>query len=755
MIRMSKLLKWSRRAFIGISTVGVGGALVVGVAIRPGDRRDLVTKDVSDDDEHLLNLWVKIGEDDQVTAIVPHSEMGQGAQTALAQLLAEEMDADWTKISVIEAPATDEYANWALIKGFVAGMSGSDLTEMPSFIVPSADGLFLTLAKTMGMQITGGSASIATTGIYGMRVAGAAAREMLTKAAAAQWGISEKGITVSNGQVIHSANGQKKLFGQLAKDASQFIPSRSPKLKESSEFSIVGKDIPRLDIPSKVDGTAQFGIDASVPGLKYAAVKAAPVFGAKLDSVDEKKDRDIKGIEAIVKLDNAVAVVADSYWVAQKYLDQLSISWSETANGSVSSDRLYEQFSTDIDTAISSKQLESDIEEGDAAQAISQSKEIIEAVYKVPFLAHACMEPMNATVSINEEGCQIWTGTQNPLGLRNDVAKALELEPHQVKVNQHFMGGGFGRRAFTDFAVQAALIAKQVKQPIKVIWSRPEDIQHDLYRPAVVSKFRASLDDTGDLISWENTYHEKHEPAEAPVIPYKVPHKSIKHAKSPTHVPFGYWRSVDHSQHGFFTEGFLDEVISAAGKDAYLYRRELLSHLPRYQRVLDLAAEKSLWSSKVREGQGRGISIQHSFGSLVAQVVEVHYEDKKIHVDKVTVAVDVGLAVSPDGVAAQMESGIIYGLSAALYGEIWIENGAVKQSNYDDYPVVRMSDAPVIETHIINSGEQWGGAGEPSTPGIAPALAGAIYQATGTRIRELPISKYDFEYKQAETEEII
>ncbi len=389
------------------------------------------------------------------------------------------------------------------------------------------------------------------------------------------------------------------------------------------------------------------------------------------------------------------------------------------------------------------------------SSAFGQADKVVEATYTVPFLAHTTMEPMNATARVAGEQVEVWVGSQNPLGFRHEVADALEIDSAQVTLHQHMMGGGFGRRASGDVAVQAARLAKATGVPVKLMWSREEDVRHDIYRPAVASQFRAALDADGNVLAWDNLFHEKHEPAEAPIIPYAIPAQNIAYTDSPTHVPFGPWRSVDHSQHGFFTEGFFDEVADAAGKDPYLLRRELLAEHPRHLAVLDLAAEKAGWGEELPAGRGRGISLQESFGSLVAQVVDVTVQAGVVAVDRVVCAVDCGFAVSPDGVAAQMESGIIYGLSAALYGNIEIKNGAVVQGNFHDYKSVRMNEAPQIETFIINSNVPWGGAGEPGTPGIAPALASAVFQATGTRVRQLPLSNYDFAYQVVEPEEVI
>lgn len=462
----------------------------------------------------------------------------------------------------------------------------------------------------------------------------------------------------------------------------------------------------------------------------------------------------MNGVTDVVELDDAVAVVADSYWTAKKALSVLDINWQDVAANAVNSEGIFEQFQNDIAVAMVSGEITSDRDHGDTNAALESASRVIEREYKVPYLAHACMEPMNALAVVEGNTCEIWTGTQNPLGFKHEIAVAMELEPANVKVNNFFMGGGFGRRATPDTAIQAAKLAKVTGKPIKLIWSREEDIQHDIYRPAVLSKFRAALDADGQAVAWENRYVDKHEPAEAPLIPYAIDNQAIGAVDSPTHVPFGPWRSVDHSQHGFFTESFIDELAVEAGEDPFEYRLARLKDHPRHTAALKLAAEKADWGAPLAKGQGRGIALQESFGSIVAEVVDVTVIEGKVLVDKVTIAVDPGFAVSPDGLKAQMESGVIYGLTAALHGEISIKDGRVVQGNFDTYPMVRMDKAPDIETHIINSMKSWGGAGEPGTPGIGPALTNAIFAATGTRVRELPVSKYDLNVDFVESGEV-
>jgi len=741
--------KWTRRGFITAGVVG-GTALVVGVALRPGNRNQALAPLVSTEGESLLNAWVKIDRDNVVTVIVPHSEMGQGVHSALAQMLADELDARWEDVRILQAPAADEYANYALAKGFlVAGVA------IPRVLVPTVDGLMMKASELMHLQITGGSLSVRATGVYGMRVAGAAAKELLLTAAAESWQVPVAELAGKDGQVVHAGSGRTSPYAEFAGAAGTLEPPAAPRLKTPDQFTVMGRSVVRPDLLSKVTGAAKFGIDADVPGMKHAAIRRAPVFGATVARVDDAAARSMPGVVQVVKLDDAVAVVADRYWQAQRALAAVTVEWRQTGAERLDSDALFAQFETDMDAAVAAGKEETDLAIGDARKSLASASRVVEAAYRVPYLAHTCMEPMNATADVRDGGCDVWTGTQNPLGFRHSIAEALGLEPAKVRVHNAYLGGGFGRRAIPDYAIQAAQLSAAVGVPVKLIWSREEDIRQDHYRPAVLSRFKAGLDDAGGLVAWENQFVDKHEPGEAPYIPYGVPDQFVHYAESPTHVPFGPWRSVDHSQHGFFTESFIDEVAHAAGRDPYQYRRDLLSDKPRHRTVLDLAAEKAGWDQPLPKGRGRGIALQESFGTLVAQVVEVTVDAGNVKVDRVVCVVDPGFAVSPDGLTAQMESGIIYGLTAALHGEISIREGAVVQSNFHDYPMVRMDESPLIETHIVASGGAWGGAGEPGTPGIAPALTNAIFKATGTRIRELPVTRYDLNFRVEEPDEVV
>lgn len=741
--------KWTRRGFISAGFIA-GGGLIVGVAIRPGNRAGDFASYAKGDDETLLHTWVKLDSNNVVTAIIPHSEMGQGVGTALAQMLADELDADWNLVKFEEAPAISAFANYPLGKGLLMGG-----VDMPDFVVPTVDGVLIRTAQALDLQITGGSLSVRTTGAYGMRVAGAAVKQMLRVAAAQTWQVPVDQVVAKDSQMIHEATGRSEPYSAFAAAAAEMTPPASPTLKTSDQFKIMGRHVQRHDLPSKVDGTATFALDVRLPDMLYATVKRAPTFGGGVDNIDDTQTRTIKGVIDVVRLpaaevsaliggfstEESVAVVAEGYWQAKRGLDALNIEWAATDNDSVSSDAIFAQFDRDISAGIDRQ---ADVSQGDLTTSMANASQIIEAEYQVPFLAHTCMEPLNATAVVKDGFCEIWIGCQSPLSFRQAVADSLGFDVENVTLNNCFMGGGFGRKSRPDYAIQAAQLAAKVGRPVQLIWSREEDVQQDFYRPAVQSRFRGALDDNGNLTAWENTYAGKMEPVEAPLIPYTVAVKDIGHVASPTHVPLGAWRSVDHSQHGFFTESFIDEVAVAAGQDSYEYRVARLQHLPRQLAVLRKAATEAQWDVPLAPGRGRGIALQESFGSIVAEVVEVTVSDGNLSVDRVVAVIDAGYAISPDGMKAQIESGIIYGLSAALYGEITIKDGAVAQSNFHDYSSLRMSKAPTIETHIINSGEVMGGAGEPGTPPIAPALANAIFNATGERIRQLPIKNAMF-----------
>lgn len=726
--------KWTRRAFL---TAGVlaGGGLIVGIAIRPGNRTPELAKLMEKGDEVLVNAWVKLLPDNRVTVIVPHVEMGQGAHTALPMMLAEDMDVDWDTVSIEEAPAHEAYVTSDIARDFV--LPG----EVPGIIDDTIKGAFIKISQAMDLQITGGSYSVRGTGVRSMRVAGAAVRQLLIQAAAQEWGVPESEIRTEKSVLFHDASERSAQYVHFAKQVAEQKASNTPTLKPSSEFTIIGKrEIQRFDIPAKVDGSAQFGMDVAMPNMKYATIKAPSVFGSTVNSVDGSAALQQNGVHKVVNLGDCVAVIADGYWQAKKAIALVKMELGETGFETLNTAGMLEKFRADLDLAVLNGDEKEDYAAGDARSALSDASSTIEAEYSVPYLAHATMEPMNCTALIDGDTIHVWTGTQNPLGTRNALAEEFDFDPHKVQVHNHYLGGGFGRRANPDYPIQAVKIAKQMPgTPVKLIWSREEDTRHDYYRQAMVSRFKGGLDADGNAVAWENQFHEKHEPVEASDIPYSIANKLIHYTDSPTHIPFGAWRSVDHSAHAFFTESFVDELAVAANKDSYEFRRRLLADQPRIKKVLETAATMAGWGSDLPTGWGRGIALHSSFGTIVAQVAVVDVSGGEVKVDKVYCAADPGYAVSPDGFTAQMESGIIFGLTAALYGDITIENGAVKQSNFHDYPMVRMKNAPEIEVSIINSGEKVGGGGEPGTPPIAPAVANAVYAATNKRIRRLPI----------------
>lgn len=733
-------MKMNRRRFL-LGTTVIGGGLLLGYAVTRPTRQSLANRDHTEAGQSFLTTWLRIDPDNQVTIVVPHSEMGQGVLTSLPMMAADEMDADWTQVRVEQAPATDLFANGVLIKGFAMSMG----LTVPAFLDRTVDFATLKAAEIMNMQITGGSSSVRFTGEMGMRAAGAAAREMLINAAAAQWDVAASECDARNSFVYHDASGRSASFGELASAAAAVEPPRNPTLKTPDRFTLMGTAVPRVDIPAKVDGSAMFGVDARPDGMLYAAVTTAPVFGGKLtrvDNVDAVMQR--RGVQRVIELEDAVAVVADNYWRASEALKQLQPVFTGTEfDGSNSSD-IFAQFDTALDSAERNK----DVHAGDAAEAFASATEIIDARYRVPYLAHAAMEPMNCTVHFHDGRCDVWTGTQDNLGIRGRVATVAELDENAVTVHPFYLGGGFGRRLpqSTNTIDQATRIASHFDVPVQTLWSREEDTRQDYYRPAVSSRFRAGLDANGQLIAWENVYTGKNEPIEAAHIAYQVPSQQIDYVESPTHVPFGAWRSVAHSQHSFFLESFTDELAWHANQDPLQYRLSLLTDKPRHRRVLQEAAARAGWTTPAPEGRARGIALQESFGSIVAEVAEVSLtEDGAVRVNKVVCAIDCGRVVNPDTAASQVESGIIYGLTAAMYGQISIENGRVKESNFHDYEMLRLAESPQIEVILLESGDApVGGLGEPATPPISAAVTNALYALTGQRVRELPLKNYRF-----------
>ena len=711
--------KWSRRAFIGAGTVAGGGFLlgVAGFTFAPG-RHTLVSADAVDKGQ--LTTWITVTPDNLVTILIPHCEMGQGTPTALAMMAAEELEAEWSLVRVHEAPALDEYANGYVIRAIGGGY-------VPAVLGRGVDYGTYKMAEWFGFQVTGGSTAVRGTGEYGMRVAGAAAKEMLLAAAAQQWGVPVSECVAKGSRVTHASSGRGATFGELARSAAtQSVPT-SPALKNPDSFTIRRTSLPRLDLPSKVDGSAKYAIDFSTPGMLYAAVEIAPVQGGTLVSVDTTPAESMPGVKKVVKLNEAVAVVADSFWRARRALAALQPQFSDAGHGDVSTSSIFAAF----DKAL-----------GAPPEVPKGAAKVVTADYRAPFLAHATMEPMVCTAKVEGNRAEVWTGVQDPLNARSVAAKALGIDAANVRLTNFTLGGGFGRRLpFTfDYVDLAVRVAKAMSPaPVKTIWTRENDLQHDYYRGAALSRHAGALDASGAPLAAHSNYTGGGD-GEAVFMPYAIAGKDAGEKKAAHPIRLGQWRSVLNSQHGFFKESFIDEMAHAAGKDPFEFRRGLLGDQPRFKAALEKAAAMAGWGTALPPGEGRGIAICESFGTIVAEVVHVAVSaEGRLKVLQVYAAVDCGDVVNVDTATAQVEGGIIFALSAALLSEITIAQGRVVETNFRDYPMIHIADAPKVTTAFIRSDAPLGGLGEPPVPPLAPALANAIYAATGIRVRTLPI----------------
>jgi isoquinoline 1-oxidoreductase beta subunit len=724
----------SRRGFI-LGGALAGGGLVLGYALSPFSNLPRA-RALEGGDGALLLTWVKLAPDGTVTVIVPHSEMGQGVHTALPMMLAEELDADWSQVRMEQAPADPAFANGPLVHEYLRGD-----VSVPKLLLGASDFAARKLAEFMSLQITGGSLSVRATGEDGMRRTGAAARWMLIQAAAARWGVPASEVTTEKGVLHHAASSRSASYGELATRAADFDPPASLPLKSKSAYTIVGTSKPRFDIPAKVDGSARYGVAVRLPGMVFAAVQASPVFGGTLASHDAAAASGKRGVKQVVALPSAVAVVADNWWRAEQALQAADAKWSDGAGAAHSSASIYSA----MEQALARGELEKDYAFGDADKALRGAVSVVERTYRVPWLAHATMEPVGCVAHWQDGKLELWGAFQDGLGARAHAAKVAGVALANVTLHQTAMGGGFGRRGSTlNFLDQAIGIAKQVDAPVSLIWSREEDMTQDNYRNASLARMRAGLDASGKPIAWLHEFTEKHDPEDATWIAYGIENRAARFANGTDPIPFGPWRSVDNSHHGFFIESFMDELAFEAKADPFEYRRDLLAGAPRHRAVLEAVARMSGWGTPLPRGRGRGISLKESFTTIVAQVAEVSVgDDGKARVEQVWCAADPGEVVHPDGFAAQLEGGIIYGLTAALYGEISIDGGRVVEKNFPDYPMVKMADAPRIHVEVVASGARTGGAGEPGTPPTAAALANAVFAATGKRIRELPLRKHD------------
>ena len=714
--------KWTRRAFIGAGSLVGGGFVlgVAGVAFAPG-RHSVVSADAIDKGE--LTTWITVTPDNFITILIPHCEMGQGSQTGLAMMAAEEMEAEWERVRIQEAPALDAYANAYMLRAFTGD-------SMPAPLGRAIDYGAYRLARWFGTQATGGSMAVRGTG-YGMRIAGAAAREMLLAAAAERFGVRADECTAARSHVTHAASGRSATFGELAKAAAAIPAPSNPPMKDPDTYTIRRTAQPRFDIPSKVNGGVRYGIDFTLPGMLYAAVDIAPVQGGRLVSVDPAPAKVLPGVKEVVELEEAVAVVADSYWRARKALAALSPVYDDAGHGDVSSASIFAAF----DEAL-----------GAAPEMPAEAAKVVTADYRVPFLAHATMEPMACTVRVDGDRADVWAGTQDPLNARSTAASALDFDTDQVHLTNLMLGGGYGRRLpfCFDYVDIAARIAKAMSPtPVKMVWSRETDTQHGYYRPAAMCRYAGALDADGRPLA-VGAHYAGGGDGESLFLPYAIPDQRFDGRSASHHVREGAWRSVLNSQHGFFKESFIDELAHAAGRDPYEFRRDLMDEHPRFRAALVRAAEMAGWGSPLPEGEGRGIAIAESFGSIVAQVAHVAVSPQgELRVRNVYAAVDCGDVVNTDSATAQIEGGVVFGLSAAMVAEITIDEGRVAQSNFHDHQMIRMADAPHVEVDFIHSGERLGGLGEPGVPPVAPAVTNAIYAATAIRVRDLPIKNHD------------
>ncbi len=707
----------SRRAFLKASAAAGGGMLVsLTMPKAIGDAES------ADADAFAPDAFIRIDRSGQVTLIIPQVEMGQGTYTSMPMLIAEELEVELKQVRIEHAPPDDR-------------LFGNSV---------------------LGFQVTGGSTSVRAFW-EPLRMAGATARSMLVSAAAASWQVNASSCRAEKGEVIHVPTGRRLAYGALADKAASLPTPDKVALKDPKDFKLIGTTAKRLDAPDKVNGKAVFGIDVKVPGMKIAAVAACPVIGGKLARVDDSKAKAVRGVRRVIRLEDAVAVIADHMWAAKKGLAALDIVWDGGKNADVSTADIVKQLEDAANgPAVVAKQ------EGDIAKAMAGAVKTVEATYQLPFLAHATMEPMNCTAHVRNDGCDVWVGTQVATRARAAAAAVTGLPLEKVQVHNHLLGGGFGRRLDVDSITQAVQIARQVDFPVKVVWSREEDIQHDVYRPYYYDRLAAGLDEKGLPIAWSHrvvgsSIEARWAPpafvngldsdaVEGAAGPYAFPNVLVEYVRQepPPGLTTGWWRGVGMTHNAFMVEGFIDELAAAAKKDPVAYRRALLETNSRMRAALELAAEKAGWSKALPGGVGRGVSVMFGFGTYIAEIAEVGVaKDGQVRVQRVVCAVDCGRTVNPDTIKAQIEGGIIFGITAALYGEITLAKGRVLQSNFDTYQMLRIDEAPTIEVYIIDSDAESGGIGEPGTSAIAPAVVNAIFAATGKRLRRLPINPAD------------
>ena len=723
-----------RRAFlIGGAAVAGGGLFALhwmnGSAARTGGKM------IAKAGESSFSGWIKIAADDTITLYSPHIDFGQGSHTALAQMLADELDADWSKMRTEAAPAEMAFANTALGKGFILGAK-----TVPAILTPTVNAAFGAIARYMELQITGGSSAIRATGQAGFRVIGAATREALVATAAKRLGVPEAELKTANSKVTHAKSGKSLRYGELAAEASERSLSTTPTLKTAKDFTYIGKSPDRFDIPAKVDGSAQYGIDFNMPEMRVATIMAAPVRGGKLESVDPAPAMAVKGVEKVIKLDNAVAVVAKGYWAASQGLAALSPKFSDGGNAGISTASVFAEHDKLRKTGKPENEAgNGDVNAGFAAKGVK----LLTADFKVPFLHQAMMEPFALTAHYKDGRLDVWGASQSPLGAKMVAARAAGLGADEVTFHPMIMGGGFGRRApqYSEVTGQVAQLAKQLPYPVKLIWSREEDVRQGAYRPQCSAVLKAALGPDGKIVAWQCDYAQVADAGGEAKLPYDIPNVALNHFSYQTNQTDGFWRSVNSTQHGFYTETFMDELAQAAGVDPLTFR---LNHLPkgsRYARVLEEVAKRAGWGTPLPAGVGRGIALVESFGTIVAEVIEASVrDDGSPKVLRAFAVVDCGTTVNPKNAEAQIQGGLIMGLSSAIGEAITLEGGAVVQSNFSDYPILKMEGSPTsIDVHFIESGAHMGGIGEPGTPPATPALVNALFAVTGKRHRTLPL----------------
>ena len=710
----------SRRKFLQGSAALTGG-LVIGFYLPLKSGRAYAAEAPSAQAKQIYppNAFIRIAPDDSITIIVNKSEMGQGVYTSLPMLVAEELEADWSRIRVESAPVAPVYNHTAF-----------------------------------GVQITGGSTSVPSSWEQLRRV-GASARMMLTRAAAQQWGVPENECHAANSQVIHARSGKKSSYGALADAAAKLPLPDNVSLKQPKDFKLIGKPTRRLDTPGKINGSAQFGLDVYLPGMLTVLIARSPVFGGKVKRFDATEARKVPGVQGVYQVPTGVAVAASGFWPAKVARDLLEIEWDEGPGAALSTPAMRAEY---LDLAKKPGAVAR--KDGDVAQGLKGAHKSVSAEYALPYLAHAMMEPLNVAVDLKPDHCTIWTGTQAQTMDRNSAAQAAGLKPEQVEIHTMYLGGGFGRRAnpHSDFVTEAVQVAKAVGKPVKVVWTREDDMRGGYYRPMWVDHIEAGIAKGGKPLAWKHTIVGQSIIAGTPfepmmvkdgvdvtsvegasTLPYLIPNLQVDLHSPKNAVPVQWWRSVGHSHTAFVVETMIDELARLAGKDPVAYRLGILPAGSRYRGVLQLAAEKAGWGKKkLPANHAYGVAVHKSFDSYVAEIAEVSLENKKIRVHRVVAAVDCGLAVNPDGVRQQVESGIVFGLSAALHGAITLENGRVMQSSFIDYPLLRFSEMPQVEVHIVASNEPPTGIGEPGTPPIAPAVANAVFALTGKRLRRMP-----------------